>query len=178
LVPVALGFVLPPAIVAYSLAYAKRRPEKYRETAKYTPEHASAKPRRLSSELYLDLSLFGYALAFGFGFFVFGVFFGFLFRLGGLVLLEAAIRDIGFHAPFEVVAILMSASTALGLRDEILTKEQISNAGNAKLGSVLLPLVRSRRMAVTLALAVAMIVLGAFVEVYVSAPLAGVGLNM
>ncbi len=176
LVPVALGFLLPPLIVAYNLAYAKRRPEKYRKEAESKLRRASVRRRgKLCSELYLNLSMFGYALAFAFGFFVFGVFFGYLIRLGGLILLERGLRDIGLHAPFEVVAILMSASVALGLRDEVLGTKPISSIASARLRDTLLPAIGSRRMALTLVLVVAMIVVGAFVEVYVSAPVAGAG---
>jgi hypothetical protein len=178
LVPVVLGFLLPPLIVAYNIAYAKRHPAKYQKTLRVKLKHAAEQRRgRLRSELYLNLSLFGYALAFAFGFVVFGVFFGFLLRLGGLALLESGLRDIGLHAPFEVVGILMSASVALGLRDEVLRTKQISYGTKVKLHDVLWPVISSRKMALTLTVVVASMVLGAFVEVYVSAPLAGTALN-
>jgi len=180
LIPVVLGFLFPPLIVAYNLAYAKRRPEKYKYNKRTRVKlvHPSRGIRgRLASELYLNLSMFGYALAFAFGFVVFGVFLGFLLRLGGIALLQRGLTSIALHAPFEVVGILMSASVALGLRDEILRMKQIPHSKSPELHNALWPLVKSRRMALTLALVVLIMVLGALVEVYVSAPMAGARLN-
>ena len=160
LIPVVAGFSFPPLIVAQNLSYAARKPGKYRR-------------RSVFSELRLNLSLFGLALAFAFGFVVFGVFFGYLLRLGGPALLVRGLTVISIHAPFEVSAILLSASVALGLRDSIQDEQ---GDPRVMLRAVLWPLVKSRRMALSLILVVVLLVLGAFLEVYVSVPLAAGGL--
>jgi uncharacterized membrane protein SpoIIM required for sporulation len=173
LVPVVVCFSFPPLIAAYNLFFAKRHPEKYsKEVKPLIGDSLRLAKDRLSSELFFNLTAFGFALAFALGFFVFGVFSGYLMRTGGLPLLYRGFRIISLHAPFEVTALLMSASVALGIRDTLLHKSEVEPRKATELARTLGKLVKSREMASSLGLVILLIMIGAFVEVYVSAPLA------
>lgn len=172
MIPVMVGFSLPVLIASYNLHYAIRHPAKY---APPQPAYASQKLNaRLTSEIHSNLSAFAFTVAFVFGFFVFGVFFGYFLVSGGMPLLEKALAVIAPHAPFEIAATLMSASIALGLRDSLL-RQIDSGVGASDLSKHLWHLLRSKQMAVSLGLVVLLVCLGAVVEVYVSAPLARAG---
>lgn len=172
MIPVIVGFSLPALIASYNLHYAIRHPAKYA-----TPQLANASQKlnaRLTSEIHGNLSAFAFAVAFVFGFFVFGVFLGYFLASGGMPLLEKALTVIAPHAPFEITATLMSASVALGLRDSLLGEMGLG-AEASDLSKYLWQLLKSKRMVVSLALVILMVCVGAFVEIYVSAPLARVG---
>jgi hypothetical protein len=171
LIPVASGFCFPTLIGSYNLYFANRHPERYLKSVKPLLGYTSKMVRdRLSSELYFNLTVFAFAFAFSFGFFVFGIFFGYLLHSGGVPLLSQELREISLHAPFEIAAILMSASIALGLRDSLLDEREPASAIHLK--KALWRSIKSKRMIVSLGLAIMLVVGGAFVEVYLSAPLA------
>ena len=165
LVPVIVGFSLPALIAWYNLYYARHHPEKY---------SSEGITRTLTSEIYNNLSAFAFVVAFVFGFLVFGAFFGYFLASGGMPLLERALSFIAPHAPFEIAAILMSASVALGLRDFLLGEMNLG-AGVSDLNGYLWQLLKSKRVTISLGLVILTVFVGAFVEIYVSAPLARVG---
>lgn len=173
LVPVVVCFSFPPLIAAYNLFFAKRHPEKYSKGVRPLIGNSIRLAKdRLSSELFFNLTAFGFALAFALGFFVFGIFSGYLMRTGGLPMLYRGLRDIGLHAPFEVTALLMSASVALGIRDTLLHESEVEPRKATELARTLSGLLKSKVMASSLGLVILLIMIGAFVEVYLSAPLA------
>jgi hypothetical protein len=173
LVPVAVGFLFPPLIATYNLKYAERHPERYSRRQRSSAWKVRNKlDSRLASELYLSLSSFSFVLSFAFGFFVFGIFSGYLLLSGSSVLLWKGIREIIPHAPFEIAAILMSTSVGLGIRDTLLGSRGDEAALIITLKQRLGSLVKSKSMAISLGLTVMLVVVGALMEVYVSAPLA------
>jgi hypothetical protein len=171
LIPVVLGFLFPVLIAAYNLGFAARHRDKYELRNDPSNSYLRSKDR-LTSELYFNLTAFGLVLAFAFGFFVFGLFSGFIFRLGGFDLLAKALREIAFHAPFEIVAITSSFSVSLGLRDLLLEKRRGEGFGALDLKRVLWKTIRSREMVISLVFVILLLFAGALVEVYVSAPIA------
>jgi len=172
MIPVILGFLFPVLIAAYNLGFAGRHPDKYQLGNKPQVQGHSKKKDRLSSELYYNLTAFGLVLAFAFGFFVFGLFLGYIIRLGGMDMLVKALREITIHAPFEVASIMMAFSVGLGLRDLLLDKRQKEGLGVPELRQFLWKSIKSKEMAISLVLVVLFLFLGALVEVYVSAPIA------
>jgi len=172
LIPVAVGFLFPPLLAYYNLSYAARHPEEYSRQKKSRAWIIWKKSNsRFSSELYFNLSLFAFVLSFAFGFFVFGIFSGYLLLSGGTVLLWKGVRGILPHAPFEVGAILMSMSMGLGIRDALLESSEHEALATVTVRQRLGELIKSSSMAVSLGLIIMLVVLGALVEVYVSAPL-------
>jgi uncharacterized membrane protein SpoIIM required for sporulation len=175
MIPVILGFLFPVLIAAYNLGFARRHQDKYEPRNKRMVQGHSKRTDRLSSELYFNLTAFGLVLAFAFGFFVFGLFFGYMMRLGGVGMLMKGLRDIGLHAPFEVASIIMSFSIALGLRDLLLDKRRREGLGALELRRFLWDYIKSKKMAISLTIIVFLLLAGALVEVYVSAPIARMG---
>jgi uncharacterized membrane protein SpoIIM required for sporulation len=173
LVPVAVAFSFPPLLAAYNLNYATRHPERYSKRKRFKAWISwNRSNSRLSSELYLNLSLFAYMLSFMFGLFVFGIFFGYLLLSGGTLLLWKGVRAILPHSPFEVAAVLMSTSVALSIRDALLEDREYTPRSAVELKRRLWRLIKSRSMALFLASVIMLVAVGAFVEVYVSAPFA------
>ena len=172
LIPVAVGFLFPPLLAAYNLNYAARHPEAYSKPRRSRAWVVWNKSNsRLSSELYFNLSSFAFVLSFAFGFFVFGIFSGYLLLSGGTLLLWKGIRGILPHAPFEVAAILMSTSVGLGIRDALLESREYEASQIVALKQRLGRVIKSRSMAISLGLTVMLVIVAALVEVYVSAPL-------
>jgi uncharacterized membrane protein SpoIIM required for sporulation len=173
LIPVVVGFSFPLIIASYNLNYAEGHPEKYPKGARSSGWKIMAKfDGRLASELYFGLSSLSLVLSFAFGFFVFGVFSGHLLLSGGSVLLWKGIRGIIPHAPFEVAAILMSASVGLGVRDALLKSQRDRAVPATILKQRLWRIITSKGMAISLGLTVLLVIVGALMEVYVSAPFA------
>jgi hypothetical protein len=173
LIPVVVGFSFPLIIAGYNLSYAERHPEKYPNGMRSGAWKILIKfDSRLASELYFGLSSFSFVLSFAFGFFVFGVFSGYLQLSGGSVLLWKGIRGITPHAPFEVAAILMSSSVGLGVRDVLLESQRDRAVSATILKQRLWRIIKSKEMAISLGLTLLLIIVGALMEVYVSAPLA------
>jgi uncharacterized membrane protein SpoIIM required for sporulation len=173
LIPVVVGFSFPLIIASYNLNYAERHPEKYPKGMRSSAWKILTKfDSRLASELYFGLSSFSFVLSFAFGFFVFGVFSGHLLLSGGSVLLWNGIRGITPHAPFEVAAILMSSSVGLGVRDVLLENQRDRAVPATMLKQRLRRIIKSKDMAIPLGVTVLLIIVGALMEVYVSAPFA------
>jgi hypothetical protein len=171
LIPVVVGFSFPLIIASYTLNYAERHPEGYSKGSRSSTWKILTKfDSRLASELYFGLSFFSFVLSFAFGFFVFGVFSGFLLLSGGSVLFWNGIRGIIPHAPFEIAAILISASIGLGVRDALLESPKDQAAPARMLRRKLRGLIKSRSMAISFGLTVMLVIAGAALEVYVSAP--------
>jgi hypothetical protein len=176
LVPVVVGFSFPMIIAGYNLKYAERHPEKYLKGMRSSAWKILTKSdSRLTSELYFGLSFFSLVLSFAFGFFVFGVFSGQLLLSGGSVLLWRGITGIIIHAPFEIAAILMSSSVGLGVRDALLESRRDQTVVVTRLKQRLGSLIKSKSMAVSFGLTAMLVVVGALLEVFVSAPLIGGG---
>jgi hypothetical protein len=173
LIPVVVGFSFPLIIASYNLSYAERHPERYPKGSRSSGWGIMTKfESRLASELYFGLGSFSFVLSFAFGFFVFGIFSGHLLLSGGSVLLWKGIRGIIPHAPFEVAATLMSSSVGLGVRDALLKSKPDQAVPATILKERLWRIIRSKDMAISLGLTVLLIVVGALIEVYVSAPFA------
>lgn len=165
LIPVIVGFALPPLIVAYNLRYANSHPEKYLSGPRSGPQ----KRDRLRMELRFNLSAFGFSMAFAFGFFVFGLFPGFVLRSLGATTLTRLFLGATLHAPLEIIAVLLSASVAFSLRDLLIPVDQREQTPNVKhLKESLRSLIKSKQMTYSIGLVIFLLILGSFLEVLVS----------
>lgn len=172
LIPVVAGFAFPLLIAAYNLEFARRHPEKYsKKTKPLIGKRSKMETSRLFSELYFNLTSFALVFAFAFGFVVFGIFFGYLLQSGGVPLLDKGLRSISLHGPFEVAATLMSTSVALGIRDAMIYATVHGGETVFEMKRELWRSIKPKRMVLSLGLVVLIVIAGAVVEVYLSAPL-------
>jgi len=165
LIPVIVGFALPPLIVAYNLRYASSHPERYLSGPMSGPQGRD----RLRMELRFNLSAFGFSMAFAFGFCVFGLFPGFVLRALGAGTLTRVLIGATLHAPFEIMAVLLSASVAFSLRDLLIPVNQLEQTHNVKrLRESLGSLIKSRQMTYSIGLVIFLLILGSLLEVFLS----------
>jgi uncharacterized membrane protein SpoIIM required for sporulation len=167
LVPVLIGFFSPFLLAEYNVRYAMRYRDRYMRAPKST--HARS---RLYSELYENLTLLSLAITFAIGFFVFGIFTASLWQHGGVTLLERGLIEIAPHAPFETVALLLSSSTALCVRDRLLIALNSDQDAVHKAMNTLKQVRTVRNVVSSLMIPVLLLALSAIVEVYVSGKLA------
>ncbi len=167
LVPVLIGFALPFLLANYAVHFSKDRgPSRLARSLGKVLARAQVKPAAL--EVYVTLSILAVAVSFFQGLFLIGLFPGYLMEAFGLRAFQLAVVYVLPHAPLEFLGIVLATSSALTLRDLLVAS--IESGGIEGARSVL-GLWHSKKLGLSLLAVSVILLVAAFLEVFVSARL-------
>lgn len=142
--------LLPVLLVYQTRAYRKRYPYK-----------SGAQRTMMRKELHITLTMYSAAILFAYGFFVFGIFLASVFTSDSFHGLVIWILYLVPHGILETTAMIMAASTGIAIRDSWLRNYDLAISGHWRR-------VCNRDYAYCLAFLMIVLLLSAFLEVYVS----------